>query len=39
MLSVFDQQEKLLIMIDSKPVEEWCKEYTSADVCQIHFWI
>jgi hypothetical protein len=26
MLYVFDQQEKILIMIDPKPVEEWCKD-------------
>jgi len=26
MLYVFDQREKMLIMIDSRPVEEWCKD-------------
>ena len=26
MLYVFDQQEKTLIMIDPRPVEEWCKD-------------
>jgi hypothetical protein len=25
-LYVFDQQEKMLIMIDSRPVEEWFKD-------------
>jgi hypothetical protein len=25
MLYVFDQREKILIMIDPRPVEEWCK--------------
>jgi hypothetical protein len=26
MLYVFDQREKILIMIDPRPVEEWCKD-------------
>ena len=26
MFYVFDQREKMLIMIDSRPVEEWCKD-------------
>ena len=29
MLYVFDQWEKIFIMIDSRPVEKWCKD-TSA---------
>jgi hypothetical protein len=26
MLYIFNQREKMLIMIDSGPVEEWCKD-------------
>ena len=26
MLYVFDQQKKTLIMVDSTPVEKWCKD-------------
>ena len=26
MFYVFDQKEKMLIMIDSRPVEKWCKD-------------
>ena len=26
MLYVFDQWEKIFIMIDSRPIEEWCKD-------------
>jgi hypothetical protein len=26
MLYVFDQREKMLIMFDPRPVEEWCKD-------------
>jgi len=26
MLYVFDQQKKMLIMVDSTPVEKWCKD-------------
>jgi len=26
MLYVFDQKEKMLIMIDPRPIEDWCKD-------------
>jgi hypothetical protein len=29
MLYIFDQQKKTLIMIDSRPVEKWCKDTTT----------
>jgi hypothetical protein len=29
MLYIFDQQKKTLIMIDSRPVEKWCKDTTA----------
>jgi len=26
MLYVFDQKEKMIIMIDPRPIEDWCKD-------------